>query len=454
MPNQIDANGIQIQTLAEILTDIINGTSNIPGFKQIYGSDINTDQNSPDGQMINIFALSKQDILDLIVQDYNSKDPDQAVGVALDGICQLCGISRQGGTYTEVMVTVTVDRAVNLNGQDTLTPFTISDSSGNLFYLITSVSLTTGATALAFKSANIGYTQVLANTLTIPVTAILGIVSVNNAAIPYQIGQDEETDAILRLRRQKSIAIPAQGMLEGLLGGLLGITGIADAAVYENDENTVDSDGVPAHSIWVIVEGGTDDDVSDIIYTYRNAGCGMKGSETVSVTQIDGSTFDIYFDRALYEYLYVTLYVTSLSGSAIDYAALRTAILAQYLLGIYEVADITSFTALVHSINPDLLVTAAYVRKSGGTDGDTATPSYKKNKFIISADTVSIIATGGSSSSSSSSRSSSSSSSCKSSSSSSSRSSSSRSSSSSSSSRSSSSSSRSSSCSSSSSTLP
>ena len=57
--------------------------------------------------------------------------------MALDGICQLCGIYRQGGTYTEVMVTVTVDRAVNLNGQDTLTPFTISDSSGNLFYLIT-----------------------------------------------------------------------------------------------------------------------------------------------------------------------------------------------------------------------------------------------------------------------------------------------------------------------------
>src|SRR5438309_2016807 len=106
MPNQIDANGITIETYQEILNAIVNGTPTVPGLKQIYGQDINVDSNTPDGQLINIFTLSKQDILNLIVQDYTSKDPDQAVGIALDALSQLCGITRQGGSYTRVAVTV------------------------------------------------------------------------------------------------------------------------------------------------------------------------------------------------------------------------------------------------------------------------------------------------------------------------------------------------------------
>jgi uncharacterized phage protein gp47/JayE len=410
MSNQIDGSGIQIQTLTEILNDIINGTANIPGLKQIYGDDINTDSNSPDGQLINIFALSKQDILDLIVQDYDSKDPDQAVGVALDALCQLCGIYRQGGTYTEVEVTVTTDRSLNLNGLDTAVPFTISDSNGNLFYLIISATLDSGANLLNFRAADIGYIQVLANTLTTTVDKILGIVNVNNISTPYQVGADQETDAQLRLRRQNSTALPAQGFLQSLEAGLSSIVGVAEAIVYENNESTVDTDGVPGHSIWVVVDGGTDENVAEMIYRYRNAGCGMKGNETVNVTQVDGSTFPIYFDRAVDEYLYIVLYIDSLSSTTIDEDALRTALAAAYTLGIYDEADITSITALVHEINPDLLVTDAGVKIAGGVYADSLFPSYKKNKFVLLAENISIISTGESSSSSSKSSSSSSSS--------------------------------------------
>jgi hypothetical protein len=414
MPNQIDGFGIQVQTLAEILSDIIDGTADAPGFKQIYGDDINIESNTPDGQMINIFALSKADILDLIVQDYNSKDPDQAVGVALDGVCQLCGIYRQGGTYTEVAVTVTTDRALNLNGQDTSTPFTISDNIGNKFQLIASTSLIEGVNYLNFRAVEVGFIQILANTLTTMVDRVLGVLSVNNATIPYQIGQDQETDAVLRLRRQASTALPAHGFLESLQAGLTSIEGLAEAVVLENNESTVDTNGVPGHSIWVIVDGGSDADVAGMIYKYRNAGCGMKGSEVVDVTQVDGSTFTVYFDRADYEYLFIRIDVESLSGAAIDEAALTAALAEHYALGIYDTADITSIVALVHDINPDLLVTYAGVKIAGGAYANTVTPSYRQNKFVILAENISVISTGESSSSScrsSSSRSSSSSSS-------------------------------------------
>ena len=73
MPNTITQNGIQIETYAEILSDLLNGVGDIPGFLAIYGSDINIDSNSPDGQMLNIFAESKLDMLNLEVDNYNAR---------------------------------------------------------------------------------------------------------------------------------------------------------------------------------------------------------------------------------------------------------------------------------------------------------------------------------------------------------------------------------------------
>ena len=222
MPNTITQNGIQIETYAEILSDLLNGVGDIPGFLAIYGSDINIDSNSPDGQMLNIFAESKLDMLNLEVDNYNAKDPDQAVGIALDMCCQYCGIYRKGGSYTQVVVAVTFTSSVTLNGLDNTgtTPFTVSDANGNKFNLIAGVSYTAGTYNLNFQAEEIGNVQVLPNTLTNIVTLILGISAVNNSAGPYQQGEDQETDAQLRLRRQISTSMPARSALEGIQGAL------------------------------------------------------------------------------------------------------------------------------------------------------------------------------------------------------------------------------------------
>lgn len=391
MPNIIDASGIQIQTYAEIVSDIINGTPTVPGLVTIYGPDINCDSNTPDGQLVNIFATSKLDILNFDVSIYDSFDPDQAVGVALDAISQLCGLTRRGGTYTQVAVTVNVTGSLNLDGLDTSTPFTISDNNGNLFYLIASATLSNGDNTLNFQAANIGFIQVLPNTLTIPVTVIGGVNTVNNPASPYQVGSNQETDSSFRLRRQNSTALPAQGFNQALYGGLLAVTGLEQAVIYENVTNITDANGVPAHSIWVIVNGGSDNDVADTIYLYRNAGCGMKGSVSVDVLQSDGSTIDILFDRAIDQDLYVKLTVTSISGGAVDSTALAAALAAQYILGINQIADITSITALVKSINPDLLVSSAGVcATSGGSFVDSLLPTNLYNIWVLLAANVDI----------------------------------------------------------------
>jgi hypothetical protein len=388
----IDGTGINILTLQQIITNIINGTSSVPGLVSIYGPDINVDSNTPDGQWINIFALSNEDIEQLCVQIYDSFDPTQAIGVALDALCQLNSSSllRQGGTYTLVAVTINVTGSVNLSGLDTSTPYTISDSNGNLYFLIASASLTPGNNILNFQAATIGFVQVLPNTLTIPVTIIAGVNSVNNASVPYQVGQNQETDAQLRIRRAASTAMPSQGFNQSLYAGLLSITGVTQAVIYENDTSTTDGTGTPGHSIWVIVEGGTSTAIADMIYTYRNAGCGMYGSTTVAVPQADGTNFNVSFSPSVDVNLYLSLTVSSLSGGSVDASALIAYLVENYILGIYEVADITSITSLIHQYSTDILVQFAGVSLTAGSYIDSVLPTNRFNILTLSTGTTTV----------------------------------------------------------------
>lgn len=384
MPNQITAAGIEIEAYADIVSNIINGTAQTPGMVQIYGADINIASNSPDGQMINIFALAKVDMLNLCSAIYNSMDPDQAVGVALDRIAQISGLTRRAGTYTRVAVNVTSNTSLNLNGLDTSTPYTIKDATGNLFNLIDSASITAGVTSLNFQSSLIGFIQVLANTLTIPVTIVGGITAVNNPATPYQVGSDQETDSNFRLRRQAATSFPAQGPLKSLFAGLNSLTGVAQAVVYENTTNSTDGDGIPAHGIWVVTDGGTAAQIGNTIYAYRNLGVPMKGSQTYDVTQIDGSTITMKYDNVVTENLYLKATLVSLTGMAIDRTAIKAALVENYLFQINQKADVSTLNQKIRAINPDIVCSDLGVSKNGSSWFDLIAPSSKQNKFVLS----------------------------------------------------------------------
>ncbi len=392
MPNLIDGSGIVIESYPEILNDIINGTSEVPGLVSIYGSDINIGSNTPDGNFINIFALSKEDVLQLCVAIYDSFDPDEAVGVALDNISQLCGITRQGGSYTETNIVLTNTQSVNLVGLDNtaLTPFTISDSNGNQFYLKVSISLSTyGTNVLSFRAANVGYIQVIPNTITTIVTITPGVATVNNPSPPTLIGEDQETDAAFRVRRQYSVSIPAQGAFYGLYAGLLTIYGLNEAVVYVNNTHSMDyTKNIPGNTIWVITDGGTAQDVGRMIYKYLNLGCGMKGNEVVNITQIDDSSFPVYYDTAVYQDLYITMKLSSKSSASIDTSAIKTYLSTNYILGIYEAADITAVDYLIRTYSPDLVMSSAGVSLTNGSYGTSVWPSAYINKFVVSGTNI------------------------------------------------------------------
>ena len=100
--------GIEIQTFEEIYDELVDG------YKTIYGSDIDLDENSPDGQRVAIEAQARLDLQSFGAALYNQLDPDFAIGTALNRLIKLSGISRNPSVRSSVSVTLTTDRILTL----------------------------------------------------------------------------------------------------------------------------------------------------------------------------------------------------------------------------------------------------------------------------------------------------------------------------------------------------
>jgi len=355
MPNILDADGLQVETRDEIIERLETS------FRTIYGADINLDSDTPDGQLINILAQGTEDILDLLVAIFNSFDPDKAIGRTLDARASVNGIQRQGGTSTITDITITTSDAVTLYGldQDVEPVFTVSDGEGNNFKLITTTNIaSSGDTVARFQSENTGEVLTTINTITNPVTVILGVTAINNPTVAIEVGITEESDAAFRLRRSKSVNLATQGYLTGLIAALLNVSGVTSAFVFENDTSAPDEDGTPSHSIWPIVGGAGDpSEIAQAIYNKRNGGAGMRGEQSFEVPQIDGTTFTVFWDIVASENVFVVIDVTSIDGvNSPNVSAIRTGLSEQLVTPVNEDINSNIIGSLVQGIDDNALV--------------------------------------------------------------------------------------------------
>lgn len=358
MPNALTANGLEVATREE-LTTYWNEQ-----FQAIYGDDINLGSDTPDGQLIGNIVQQTLDIQDLLVQLYNTFDPDYAFGNTLDQRVAINGIQRQAGTYTITNITLVNTESVNLYGLDNTGDeelYTIADNAGTLWVLMeTELGLAAGTHVLVFRAAEAGEVLSVPNTITTPVTIVIGVSSVNNPTQYTTLGINEELDGPLKVRRQRSVSLASQGYYEGLRAALLNINGITSAFVYENTGSTTDSDGIPGHSIWVVLAGTADEEeIAQAIYTKRNAGCGMKGDETYTVTQVDGSPFTVYWDVVITRNLFIKMTLTSIDGIVPpSIQAVRDGLVLSYIPGVNESININAIATSVQALDPNALATS------------------------------------------------------------------------------------------------
>lgn len=343
MANILDNTGLTTDSLQEIIESLTEG------MREIYGNDINVDSNSPDGQFININALTVRDILTLLENIYSSFDPDQAQGVVLDQRVAINNIERNGATYTLQDIEVTIDQALNLKGLDGNADaepaggeFVVADQEGNEFVLLDSQSpIAAGTYTYPFRAKNLGAIETSINTINVIQTIVLGVLSVNNTTTQSILGQNEETDAQLRERRKKSPAIRSKASIDGIEANLLNLSGVSSARVYENFSNQTDANDLPPHSMYAVVEGGANTEIADVISKYRSVGSDMKGDVEVDVV-VAGNSYEIKFDRPQGRPLHIRFGLRDIEeGGEFDLPAIKAAIVAgkTYQSGEVALAD-------------------------------------------------------------------------------------------------------------------
>lgn len=399
MPNEVTITGLVTKTQAELVAE------NTAALQAIYGTDINLEPSTPDGQEMMIRIQAVLDLLDLVRQVYNGFDPDNAIGATLDQRVALNGIQRKGGTFSLTDITIVTTASCilyGLNDASTQPVYTIADNEGNRWQLLTTVELTIPGTYVEqFRAVVPGAQLTTINTINVPVTVVLGVQSVNNPTpiSANDVGITEESDAALRVRRQKSVALGSQGYYAGLLAALNNIEGVDSAFIIENDTDaTVDT--VPSHSIWVIIDStDTDptstegDEIAQAIYTKRNAGCGMKGDAINIITQVDGSLFVVRWDYVVSEDLYIKFTVSSLNGTnAPDIVSIRAGLVADFVPGVNAQVNINDLATVVQSIDPNTLVTSSgFSLTSGGSFTPTLSPSAQNKQFHVTSPDIIII---------------------------------------------------------------
>ena len=283
------------------------------GFQDIYsqnGEVLNLDSNTPDGQLIELFAYAGTVIRDLITEVYNSCDPDKCVGAIQDNRYQINYLERKKGSFTLQNIAVTTNQTVSLQGLDAsfndvnAASYAVSDNNGNVWYLVDSTTLLVGTTTLEFRAKEKGAVIPTIGTIVNPITIIPGVISVINNVGPTSIGTEEENDSDFRIRRARSVTLASLNSVDTIEAKLLALDGVAAVRIHENRTNITDSTGTPAHSIWVIVEGGANTDIAEVIYA-NIAGGGTKGEIVVPIITASLQTININFDREIITPLYI-----------------------------------------------------------------------------------------------------------------------------------------------------
>ena len=365
----LDANGLQLKSYDQILSELQDD------MRSIYGNDINVESNSPDGQMLNIITQSATDVREIVQRIYDILDIDNATGINLDRAVALIGITRKKGTRTVTPITVTTSAACTLVGinQDEINPYTVQDNAGNKWNLQNTHYFSgANAASLSFQAELIGKQETTPNTITTPVTIVLGVSSINNPTTATVVGEDEETDFELRSRAKRSIMLAAVGFVDSLYAGLISLDGMSSVRVLENTTNTTDANGTSPHSIHVITAGSASNaSIADVIMRKRSGGCGMDGDITVTKINADGSPIDIKWSTVTAQYLFTFASLSSLDGvNQPKYDLIKTNLPTTYVPEIGAAVTTNQLVTAITSIDSNAFV-------------DDASFSFcKKQKFV------------------------------------------------------------------------
>jgi len=338
----IDETGFHMASYPEVLADL-QGM-----WRGIYGPDLYLEPDSQDGQMVAVVATLAYDLMSLAQSVYNSYSPQTAQGAGLSRSVKINGLRRKAATYSVVDVVlvgqvgtvITSGIAEDVAGQKWLLPATVTIPVG-------------GEISVTATAQTPGLVRTAPGEITKIGTPTRGWQSVNNpeAAVP---GAAVESDAELRRRQAISTALPSLTVFEGTMAAVAAVSGVTRLRGYENDTDEVDANGIPAHSISIVVEGGDTATIAAAIAAKKSVGCGTYGDTSIEVRDKYGIPLTIAFWRSDQVSVYMALTIRARPGYVSSTGQAIIENLAAYLndLGIGEDVLLSKLYSPINDAEP------------------------------------------------------------------------------------------------------
>jgi uncharacterized phage protein gp47/JayE len=315
----IDETGIHTPEYQEILEDLKSQ------WRSIFGDDLYLEADSQEGEMLQIFALAKYDADQAAVSAYQAFSPQSAVGAGLSRMAKINGIRRRAATrsYADVRV-VGVAGTVIIGG-------IVEDTAGQKWNLPPSVAIPyEGETTVTATAQESGAIRAQPGEISRIATPARGWQSVENLSAAIA-GADAESDAELRMRQAYSTALPSLTVNEGIIGAIANIDGVSRIRGYENDTGQADANGIPPHTISLVVDGGDVQEIARAIHGKKTPGTGTYGDVEIPVGDKYGLVTPIRFFRPSAVDIKIAMLLKAKPGYGEDIATRIKANVASYV---------------------------------------------------------------------------------------------------------------------------
>lgn len=398
--NYLTSQGVIVPDTSTILTNLQQL------FQSVFGSDIDTSPETPQGRLIELWQRNRTFTLEICAAVSNMLNLNKANGFFLDDLGALFLLSRKAATYTTTTVIMSGVAGTVIPANTRL-----QTQAGDIFVNTESYVIGDGGSVQAtYQAQQSGPVPATPNTMTIILDPVNGLETVNNPA-NATLGIEQESDNAFRNRIKASLNVNALTVISAIKSGLENLDGVDSTYCYDNyDSSSVVIDGltVPAHSVLAVVDGGDPAQIAQVLYSKKTLGTGYisetgnSGFTIVTETVIDpsyGTSYDVTFARPTYTPIYVTINVLRSGYSGDDLTtAIQNAIVAFANgenpevdgLGIGSSVSPFEISAAVSSTIPDIFINSVTVGTQSGSQGTTTLNFGYLHKPTISATNITV----------------------------------------------------------------
>lgn len=396
----ITENGLLVPDVSDILA------GRLTDMTTALGGGASQSLSSPQGQI----AQSDTEIIaqtdDKLLCLFNQINPDYSTGRFQDGIGRIYFMDRISAQGT--VVTGQCIGKVN-----TVIPAGSSaiDTNGYIYQSINEAVIpASGTIDVQFVNTTTGPISCAAGALNQIYRAVSGWDSITNAS-PGVVGIDVESRIAFETRRKQSVARNSRNQDASTLSKLLETSGVLDAYVWSNRTAATVNKGttnfpVVAHSIFICVYGGTDEDVAESIFNTYNPGANMNGSTHFTVYDnvnylAPYPEYDMQWQKATPMRVYFKVELDNSLNPPSDITSLVQSMVVNVFNGGYEgigkarigsTINAGKYYAPVISISPDTVgILSLEVSLDGSTYGPAVTMGIDRVPTIQESDITVIL---------------------------------------------------------------